>query len=939
MSQKQLKRRMRKQQRQAMAVRVQTVYAKAAAAAKECQPQSVVWGIMVGLSSLALGAYNPALGQDWEFQPQDRKQDGQKTGKGVTPRSHHSDTRSTQDVTRQSTWSNRIEDANRTHRFAMRLAALQQNAEGSRQRIDIPAGNLQSALLVLSGQMDLQLLYPSELIVGLQTQGVQGMYTSEEALSELLSGTPLKHQMSDAATATLVQAIKAQSEEPLQDGVMNLLEDDTVIQADPIVIEEEITRSKVFLPPVDGYRADQTTVSTRSALPINETPTSIGVVTRDIIKDTYSRTQNDAFENVSGVARGNTSRGARTEGFSIRGFTGANREGSFGAIRSNGLPTGTSFAMDPAFIERYEIIKGPASITGGASSPGGLVNRILKSPQDTNFATSNFEAGSFDLYRGVVDVNGVLPQNKNVRGRLIFAVEEGGHFVDDIDVRQYTIAPSLEIDLFGGAGTLLLTGHYQNFDGSNYSGFPLLENGKVPNIRRTRPIGGGSSNGAKFTFKKQDYELHYNHEFVHNLKLSMKGKYVKSDQSDKYVYAYGYSFDTYGPGVALNGAAPIYASRRTNNWETYAGEIFLNKEFEMLGQSHEVLLGIDHRDQTLGVTVGYAGLGTDNIFNPVNNFQIPSNSVLEANPFPTSPRTSKIKQTGLFGQAIVRPIAPLTLVAAGRYDWAEASRETSRALSNGKENFSEFTGRVGATYAVLPDLRVYAGYSQSFQVNIISTTVDGALVPPETGESYEVGAKLDLLDGRLRLTTALFRAYRQNVATTDPDNPQFSIAVGEQRHQGVEFDVNGQPWPGLNLTANISYLDAEITESNIAGSVGETPILIPRSYIGKVFATYKLQSGLLQGLGFGGGVFFQSGYELQLPNRFKTDSYERVDAVVFYRPPQKAYDFTINVRNLLDATYIESASGLDIGNQFGAPVSVFGTLRVKFSPDLDWSLW
>ncbi|GJL63933.1 MAG: ligand-gated channel [Nitrospirales bacterium] len=886
--------------RQATPTRVREAFLKAAFSVNEYHRHRMVWGAMIGLSSLAVGTYHPALAQGGQALPQPgqfRHQDSELTSSGR----HHTE-----------------------------LAARQDGSDPMRKSMLIPAGDLQSALLALSDQGGVELLYPAALVAGLQTKGLEGLYSSEEALQKVLKGTGLNYRFSNANTVTLFAQTDTGAAGAAVAGASSA-SDIPVVEVQPVEVTDTITHSKVFLPPVDGYKADEAIGSTRTALPITETPTSIGVVTRDIIKDTYSRTQNDAFEHVSGVSRANTSRGGRTEAFNIRGFSGSDREGSFGAIRSNGLPTGASFAPDPALVERYEIIKGPASIAGGASSPGGFVNRITKRPEDVNFATSDFQAGSFDLYRGVVDANGVLPLHENVRGRLIFAVEEGGHFVDDIDVRQYTVAPSLEIDLFGGAGTLLLTGHYQNFDGSNTPGFPLLENGEVPDIRRTRSIGGGSSNGAKFTFEQQNYELHYNHEFVNNLTLSVRGKYAKSDQSDKYIYAYG--------NTPLSGVTPIYGALRTIDWETYAGEIFLSQEFDMLGQKHEVLIGVDHRDQTQDVTVGYASLGVDNIFNPANNFQLPSDAVLNANPFATSPRTSKIKQTGLFGQAVFRPIEPLTLVAAGRYDWAEASRDTPLARSNGSENYSEFTGRVGATYALLPDLRVYAGYSQSFQVNISSTTVDGALVPPETGESYEVGAKLDLLDGRLRLTTALFRSYRQNVATLDPNNPLFSIAVGEQRHQGVEFDVNGQPWPGLNMTANVAYIDAEITEDNIGGRVGETPTLIPRSYIGKVFVTYELQSGLMQGLGFGGGVFFQSGYELQLPNGFKTDGYERVDAVVFYRPPRKAYDFTINVRNLLDATYIESPSALDFGNQFGAPVSVFGTLRVKFSPDLDWSLW
>jgi len=279
------------------------------------------------------------------------------------------------------------------------------------------------------------------------------------------------------------------------------------------------------------------------------------------------------------------------------------------------------------------------------------------------------------------------------------------------------------------------------------------------------------------------------------------------------------------------------------------------------------------------------------------------------------------------------------MVGAVRHDWAKAkSRDLINAVT-AQETYSELTGRVGAIYELFPGFNVYGGFAQSFNVNFSSVTRDGSLLPPSSGENYEVGAKLELLDGKVLLTTALFRTYRQNIPTQDPLDTRFSIAVGEQRHQGVEFDVNGKPFPGLNLTANVAYLDAEITKDNRNGVEGSIPRQIPRSYVGRVFATYEMQSGPLQGLGVGGGVFFQSGFELQVPNNVETDAYERVDAVVFYRPPQKAYDFTINVRNLLDKTYIETPGVIGAFNQFGAPVSVFGTLRLKFDPDLNWNLW
>ncbi|GJL55320.1 MAG: ligand-gated channel [Nitrospirales bacterium] len=853
----------------------------------------MAWGVMVGLSSLAVGTYHPALAQEGKLLP-----------------SRHS---------RQQ--NPELSIGGRHHPL---LAARQEDKELSRQSLKIPAGELQPALLALSEQSGVQLLYPSALVSGLQTKGLEGLYTVEDALQRLLQGTGLQYRFSDADTVTLFVHEDAGAAVAGASSASDI----PVVEVQPVEVTDTINRSKMFLPPVDGYKADETTGSTRTALPISETPSSIGVVTRDVIKDSFSLRQNDAFEHVSGVSR-SRSTFTRSESFNIRGFN-LGGVGAFSVLRSNGLPAFGVFSPDPALIERYEIIKGPVSIVGGASSPGGFVNRITKTPQDANFATSQFQAGSFGLYRGVVDTNGVLPIAPRVRGRLIFAVEEGGHFVDDVDVRQYTVAPSIEIDLFDGAGALLFTGHYQKFDGSSYPGFPLLDNGSVPDIPHTRNFGGGSKNGANTAFEEQNYELHYNHEFVNNLSLSMKGKYSRSDLLDKSLY--GYNF---GRGIALDGTSYVYAGLDDESFETYAGEVFLKQEWEALGQQHEVLVGLDHRDQSRDFLFGYVFLGTDNIFNPANNFALPTDDVLGT--AVSNARTFKLEQTGLFGQVVVRPFESLMFVGAGRQDWAKSSNKNFLTTALLEENYSEFTGRIGMIYELLPGFNAYAGYSESFQVSPTLTASEDSLLPPERGENYEVGVKLDLFHGRLRLTTALFRSYRQNAPAPDPNDARFFIAIGEQRHQGVEFDINGQPWPGLNLTANVSYVDAEITKDSRAGFKGNSPSLIPRSYVGRVFATYELKTGPLQGLGFGGGVFFQSGFELEIPNRFSTEAYERVDAVVFFRPPQKAYDFTINVRNLLDATYIESPGRLSAYNQFGAPVSVFGTLRVKFDSVSEWT--
>ena len=226
-------------------------------------------------------------------------------------------------------------------------------------------------------------------------------------------------------------------------------------------------------------------------------------------------------------------------------------------------------------------------------------------------------------------------------------------------------------------------------------------------------------------------------------------------------------------------------------------------------------------------------------------------------------------------------------------------------------------------------MNVYGGVQQSFAPQPLFITRNNEMLNAETGINYEVGAKFNLLNERLRITTALFRTYRRNVATPDPTDFRFSIAVGEQRHQGAELDVNGQPIPGLNLNAAFTYLDAVITEDNNPALVGSYPTRVPHNYVERVFATYQLQSGPLQGFGFGGGVYFQGGYELSFPNGIKTDPYQRVDALLFYRG-NKRYDLSVNIRNLLNQKYIESPGNLNSYNGFGAPITAIASLRVFF---------
>jgi iron complex outermembrane receptor protein len=803
------------------------------------------------------------------------------------------------------------------------MVATEGSESGSRQRFDIPPGYLKSALVTFSRQTGIQSMYSSNLVAGRRTPGVQGDYTPELALQGILVGTELQYQFSDAETVVLQP--DSPSEEMVPSAPVIQQEDERPVKVQEIVVKEKKERPPTWTTPVEGYKADHASTVTRSTMPIEEIPTSIGVVTRDVIKDTLSRTQGDAMEAVSGVSRSiQTGALGRAEGINIRGFEVC--RGNFNGMKVNGLPTDCMFAPDWGIVERYEVIKGPASIIGGAANPGGVINRITKTPQRSNFATVESNFGSYGFYWGLIDANGVIPNHETIRGRLVFAVEEGGNFVDFTPVRQYTVAPSVEFDLFNGAGKLLVLGQYQHFDGATYPGWPLTSDGRMLDVPRTRNFGGGANMGAHTNFTGYNGELHYDHQFIHGIKLTARGKYQKSDLTDNTLYSYAYG------GIPPSGDSYIYNALRKRRFDTYAGELFLSKEFSLFGQKQEILAGADHRDMTSKFSTSYAYLPIgapviDNVFNP--RFSIPAAPDAVLASLSSDPRRVTLKQTGAFGQAVFRPFERLTLVLAGRHDHADSTHRNTLTGEQDERTDSQLTGRAGATVKITEWMNVYGGVQQSFAPQPFSRTRNNQLLEPEKGINYEIGAKLNLLQNRLLVTTALFRTYRRNIATVDPTDARFSIAVGEQRHQGAELDVNGQLLPGLNLNAAFTYLDAVITEDNDPTLVGMYPIWVPRSYVGRVFATYQLQSGPLQGFGFGGGVYFQGGYELTFPNAFKTDPYERVDAVLFYRG-NKRYDVSVNIRNVLNQRYIESPGLLHGFNGFGAPITAIASLRVFF---------
>lgn len=149
----------------------------------------------------------------------------------------------------------------------------------------------------------------------------------------------------------------------------------------------------------------------------------------------------------------------------------------------------------------------------------------------------------------------------------------------------------------------------------------------------------------------------------------------------------------------------------------------------------------------------------------------------------------------------------------------------------------------------------------------------------------------------------IFDITKQNVAAPDPRFPLggLSVATGEQQSRGVEFDLSGEILPGWNIIASYTYTDAEVTQHNVT-PIGNRLAGIPKHSF-NVWTTYTIQTGSLQGLGFGVGVNYVGKREGDLDNSFQLPSYFLPDAAIFYQ--RDNWRFAVNFKNLFNWEWLQ----------------------------------
>ncbi|MEM9097530.1 MAG: TonB-dependent receptor [Pseudomonadota bacterium] len=259
--------------------------------------------------------------------------------------------------------------------LALQGPAFAQAVDGAKTYA-IPAGPLANSLARFAREAGLTLSYTPDLVAGATAPPLDGVFTSEEALAQILSGTDLRYRFSNTGTVSLER----------------LSQDDA--NGAPLARLAPIT--------VEGELLDRTRQETR---------TSVAIVTGEELEQ---RSDPDIFtviERTPGVTSA-----AGNQAFAIRGVPSF----GFAAGRGNGqaiatVVDGTAFSnlssvtsevrLSTWDLEQIEVLRGPQSTQTGRNALFGVVNLQSLDPSYEQEFKLRGEVARFESLGGAFAAN------------------------------------------------------------------------------------------------------------------------------------------------------------------------------------------------------------------------------------------------------------------------------------------------------------------------------------------------------------------------------------------------------------------------------------------------------------------------------------------------------------------------------------------------------
>ena len=588
-----------------------------------------------------------------------------------------------------------------------------------------------------------------------------------------------------------------------------------------------------------------------------------------------------------------------------------------------------------ANLEQIEVLKGAGSILFGRSEPGGVINMVTKRPQAESYHSIQQQFGSYGFFRTTADSTGAITADNKLLYRINLSYENADSYRDFASTDSFFIAPSLTWNI-SDQTQVNLDLEYQHFDDHSDSGTVPMGNRPAP-LPINRQLGDPLNN--KNVGDRTYIGLNWSHKFNDNWKIDHRFGAEFLDKKVDFTFFFGQP-DAAGNLVNVDGTWS-QGNRGFNNGITHQQNYYttlnLTGKFNTAMIEHTTLWGFDYfniQNQDDGAcdfvnTFCQADFASSNfnIFNPT--YQTSVNPISHQ----FSPATN-ISQDwyGVYFQDQIK--LPFNLY--GNFGIRYDNATTKNNLNDVASTDHHISPRGGLLWRPVQWLSLYGSYSENFGVsNSLWNTPGQKILPAQTAEQWEVGAKTEFWDGRFSGSFAYFELTKKNMAVADPINPLIQITSGEQQSKGYEFEVAGEILPGWRTV--VAYTNLAYAKINVGWNGGQGDdsgnrlYNTPRNY-GSFWNTYQFQEdSLLKGLKVGGGIVGSTQSQGSNANDFQLPGYVTMNLMSSYamKVGKSKVSLQLNANNLLNKTYY---SGTNTGSMIGVgtPRNFMGSVKVEF---------
>ncbi|WGS85388.1 TonB-dependent receptor [Methylomonas sp. UP202] len=821
--------------------------------------------------------------------------------------------------------------------LATALAGLQlASAQAVEADLDLhlPAQPLAAALEAYSRATGLQLIFRPESVAGLSSPALDGRYSRADALRHLLTGTALNVQTVDDHTL----AIK-----PSQQNPDNIEKPDAAatLPAVKVVGQAAYDATDPYNP---DYALPNASSGTKTDTPIMETPLNVQVISKQVLKDQQVIRLDQALKNISGVsvANGNNNSAgpSNAEQYTLRGFATSTlfRNG----FRMDAGSTWYGNGQQMANVESVEVLKGPAAILFGRVEPGGMINVITKKPRATPYYAINQQFGSYDLFRTSVDATGAINSDASLLYRVNASFQSNHSYRDLVESDDKFIAPVIQWQI-GAKTQATLEMEYQHKRASeDFMILPTDGNNRFIDLPHQRNLGEKNLATTDGYFAGFNWTHQFNEDWSIKHQVNFRRREVRQGPSTLPIFLAGNTLSRVVYGI----------NPETN--DTLANILDLTGHFTTGALKHTLLVGGDHyaTDYFQDLTFGGIGFTLSDI--DINGPAHPGPGLV----LDPSLRQLFAQKTDNFGAYLQDQIElPHNIHLLGGFRYQYVHSKIFRGGADGvlrpdafglPQTDDDVTPRVAVLWQPAEWLSVYGNYVENFGANtgrfsFVEGAAFGKALAPETAQQWELGAKSELFDGRLRLSLAYYDLTKQNVATLDVargaacGNNFCYLSVGEVNSSGPELDIQGEILPGWNAILTYAHQDVRVTKSSDTSGqikVGNRLQFVPEN-TASAWSTYEIQQGPAKGLKFGGGVTLRD-YVVNANNQTRSVGNTLVGLMTGYsfKVGKSKVTAQLNVDNLLDQRYFTDASPVtDSGYgyvSFSNPRSFIGSVNVEY---------